>query len=130
MRDYKKWTAEQRNKSLSQTRVARRMGIIPPPSRCCFCGQEKGIIHYHNVDYDVSLRIQPKLIAGNATNEEKEELMSVLKQVCWRCHMMLHKEERHPKSAEKYFEAIKNGVRYTPVYRGNAWEELDQFMID
>lgn len=130
MKDYKKWTAAQRNRSLALTRKAKQLGLIPKPSRCCFCGQENGILHHHNVDYDVTLELQPKILNGTATEEEFEMVMNVLKPVCWRCHMMLHRAEKHPKSAEVYFERVKNGERFKPIYRPNAWDELKQFMID
>lgn len=130
MKDYKKWTAAERNRSLALTRKAKKLGLIPQPTKCCFCGQEKGILHHHNVDYDVTLEIQPKLIRGTATEEERLRLMDALKSVCWRCHMMLHRAEQHPRSARAYFDAVENGVQYKPVYRPNAWSELDQHMID
>lgn len=130
MNDYKKWTASQRNKSLSLTKRATAMGIIPKATKCRFCGQEKGIIHSHNMDYDVTLELTPKIIAGTATEEEIQKVMEVLVPVCWKCHIMIHKAEKHPLSAEKYFERVKNGEQFKPTYRGNAWEELDCFMID
>lgn len=130
MRDYKKWSAQERTRSYNMTRQAKKLGLIPNPTRCCFCGQDRGILHYHNTDYDVTLELQPKLLNGTATDEDKARIMDALKPVCWTCHMMLHRGEKHPKSAEAYFASVKAGARYKPIFRGNAWEELDKFMID
>ena len=130
MRDYKKWSAEERKKSNLMTRKARKLGLMPYPSKCCYCEQDKGILHYHNTDYDVTLELTPKLLNGTATDAEKARIMSALKPICWRCHMMLHRGERHPKSAEVYFNRVKNGERFAPVFRGDAWGCLEQFMID
>lgn len=130
MKDYKKWTAAERNRSLAQTRKCKALGLIPKPTRCRFCGQENGILHHHNVDYDVSLEVQPKLINGTATLEDKKRLDDVLVPVCWTCHMMLHRAEQHPKSAEAYFEQVKNGMRPFAVYTPNAWGILEKYMID
>lgn len=89
-----------------------------------------GILQTHNMDYSVTLEFVPKMIAGVATEEEIKRVKSVLKHVCWRCHMMIHRAEDHPLSSERYFERVRNGERFRPVFRSNAWEELDEFMID
>ena len=130
MKDYKKWTATERNRSLALTRKAKALGLIPHPKRCCFCGQENGILHHHNIDYDVTLDVQPKLILGTATEEEIKQLQEVLLPVCWTCHMMIHRGELHPKSAEAYFEQVKNGMQPKPIFKPNAWRTLDKYMID
>lgn len=130
MRDYKKWTATERNRSLALTRKAKALGLIPHPRRCRFCGQENGILHHHNIDYDVSLEVQPKLISGTATEEDKKRLDEVLVPICWTCHMMLHREAQHPKSVEAYFERVANGYQPRPIFKPNAWEVLTQYMID
>lgn len=130
MKNYKKWTAEERNRNLTLYNEAKRKGLMQKPTQCRICGQTKGILHTHCTDYDVSLEMLPKLLEGRITEDEKKQLDEVLLPVCWRCHMMIHKAEKHPKSAEKYFSEIKDGVRYAPVFRGNAWGELVQHLID
>jgi len=68
---------------------------------CVTCGQDKGIRHYHCEDYS------PQNIIADS------------KCMCWRCHMILHSRFRFPKQAKKYFEEVKQGKRYAPVYRNN-----------
>lgn len=130
MKDYKKWTVAERSRSLALTRKCKKLGLIPHPSRCRFCGQENGILHHHNIDYDVSLEVQPKLINGTATAEERKRLDDILIPVCWTCHMMLHRGETHPKSAEVYFAGVANGMQPAPVYKPTEWRVLDKYMID
>lgn len=127
---YKKWTAEQRVQSLKLTNQAKALGLLEDPRQCSICGQDKGILHTHNTDYDVTLSLTPKLIDGTFTQEELLKVKSVLVPLCWRCHMMLHKKERHPESYKRYIESINNGVKYRPVFHGNAWYEIDKLIID
>jgi hypothetical protein len=96
MKSYKGWTAAERRKSGEKAYEAIQKGIIPPPTKCNRCGQDKGIIDYHNHDYSHPYKY-------------REEL-------CVRCHMMLHFEERSKEAVEKYWEEIKAGKRYPPVY--------------
>lgn len=117
MKDYQKWTGAQRQKSLKYTNQAKKMGLLEEPKKCRFCGQEKGILHTHNTDYDVTLEYVPKMIAGTATEEEIAKVKEVLVPICWRCHMMLHSEHRNPTAYKRYFEEVKNGKQYPPVYR-------------
>jgi hypothetical protein len=51
------------------------------------------------------------------TKEEKDKVNSVLEQICWRCHMLHHSVRRNKQAVEKYFEEIKNGKQYPPVYK-------------
>ncbi|GHU51714.1 hypothetical protein AGMMS49975_06030 [Clostridia bacterium] len=80
---------------------------------CHYCGQDEGIRHYHCEDYST-----------------KETVVGGSVPVCWRCHMMIHRRFRHPKSYEKYFEEVKSGKRYPPIYKQNQWQELNQHSID
>lgn len=119
MNNYKKWTGAERAKSLRYHQVAIKMGLIQPPKKCRRCGQEKGIIQIHNHDYDVSLRVLPKLIDGTATEEEKAELDNAYEPLCWRCHMMLHSYYRNKEAVKHYFDRVRNGEQDSPVYRHN-----------
>lgn len=130
MVDYKQWSAAERLASLALTNEAKRRGLLEAPHACRICGETRGILHTHNSNYDVTLALTPKMLNGTATEEEVARVKEVLMPVCWRCHMMIHKKGHHPLSWEKYIEAIKSGVRFRPVYRGNAWEELNQHIID
>ena len=130
MKDYKKWTAAERNRSLAMTRKAKLLGFIPKPECCRFCGQKNGILHHHNTDYDVSLSVLPRILNGTATDEEKNALDKVLVPVCWTCHMMIHRADKHPKSAEAYFENVNNGMVPPASYSQNNWKSLEKYMID
>ena len=120
MRDYKKWTAKERNRSLYLTRKAKALGLIEEPKKCRFCGRENGILHYHNTDYDVSLDVLPKLIKGVATSDELKMLEETFIPVCRTCHMMIHRAEKNPKASEVYFEKVKAACQPSPVCPKNA----------
>lgn len=130
MRNYKQWTPAQRWRNLKLYREAVALGLIEEPKVCRGCRQDKGIIHMHCVNYDVSLAYLPKLINGTISAEERGKLNNTLVPVCWRCHMMLHKKDHHPQSYEKYFAEIRSGIQYPPVYKPDAWYELDRHIID
>jgi len=121
MRSYKKWSKEDRQKSLRLTNRAKSLGLLKPKSKCQRCGQDKGIIHWHNENYDITLSI-----LGNAfdiekrdylTDDEVEMCETALETLCWRCHMMHHSIYRAPEQVRKYFEEIQNGKQYPPVYK-------------
>lgn len=130
MKNYGKWTAAQRYKSLGMEKKLIGMGKLQPACKCRFCGQEKGILHTHDMNYDVNLEIFPKMIDGTATQDEIEKVNEVRVPLCWRCHMMLHGRFKHPKSYEKYMEEVKGGKMYAPVFNGGDFTQLEQHYID
>ena len=95
--DFQGWTSEQRLASLALTKKAIASGELPKPTKCELCGQDKGIIQYHNNDYSHPTKY--------------------LSSLCWRCHMMLHSCRRSPEAVKKYFDAVASGKRFAPVYR-------------
>ncbi len=99
MKSYKGWTGAQRTASLKKTNEAIRQGIIPKPKKCKRCGQEQGIIQYHNHDYSDPIKY--------------------LEPLCWRCHMVLHSESRAPEACAKYWEEIGAGKTHPPVFSHN-----------
>lgn len=117
MRQYKKWTPQERAKSLRLTTKAKKLGLIKPPTQCKICGQTEGILHYHNQNYDVTLNNVPKMLNGTATEEELQEIKDVLLPICYRCHMILHSEHRNKKAHDRYFEEVKNGKMYPPSFK-------------
>lgn len=119
MSSYKGWTGEQRKASLRLTNKAKQLGLLEEPKKCKFCGQEKGILHTHNENYGVTLELVPKMIAGTATEEEIQKVKDVLWPICWRCHMIWHSKHRAPQQVEKYFEEVRNGKQYPPVFVHN-----------
>ena len=115
LKPYNGFNGDQRERGDQILKQAIAEGIIPPPSSqpCVLCGKDKGIRHYHNEDY------------------REENVVADAKVVCWRCHMMIHTRFRHPLSFGKYMiDVTLNHKRFAPVFRGNAWEELEQHYID
>lgn len=130
MNRYKKWSGEDRLRSLKMTQEAQKRGLIPYPTQCRRCGQTKGIIHTHNHDYDVTLAITPKMLNGMATQEEIDKELEVLEPLCWTCHMMLHSWYKHPYAVNAYFEAVKQGKRWPAVYKPNDWDRLNRIIAN
>ena len=60
------------------------------------CRQTEGFIDAHHEDYDKPL-----------------EFLSL----CYTGHMMLHCQSKTPEAWERYKKAIRQGMRYRPVYR-------------
>jgi hypothetical protein len=117
MKSFKKWSAEERERSLKLTNQAKRMGLLEEPKQCRCCGQTEGILHTHNKNYDVTLSLVPKMITGTATEDEVRQVKEVLVPICWRCHMIYHSKYRNIAAYERYFAEIKAGKQYPPVYR-------------
>ena len=112
---YNGFSPQQRERGDKWIKEAIDYGELKPLKQvpCSICGQDKGIRHYHCEDYS-----SYETVVGGAIP------------VCWMCHMMIHRKPKHPKSAERYFERIKAGERFDPVYLGNEWFRLDQFNAD
>ena len=120
MKNYKKWSAQFRQASLKLTNKAKAMGWIPQPKTCNRCAQDKGIIHLHNEDYDVTFYTLEEVFNRfpvEITADEMQKVNSVLEPLCWRCHMMHHSKGRNPKAVEGYFKQVANGRQWPPVYR-------------
>jgi hypothetical protein len=71
------------------------------PDRCHRCGQTKGIIEYHNRNYDHPTKY--------------------LEALCFRCHMAVHCKWRVPAAVKKYFQLIAEGYTFPPVFTRNFW---------
>jgi hypothetical protein len=120
MKDYKGWDSNFRSASLKLTNRAKEKGWIQNPTKCNRCGQTEGILHLHNEDYDITFYTLEKVFNRSPltiTKEEIDNVNSVLEELCWRCHMMHHSIRRNKQSVDKYFEEIKAGKRYPPVYK-------------
>ena len=115
MKSYNGFTPQQREHAANVQREAIKQGLMPKPSdcKCTICGQDRGIRHYHNEDYS------------------EDKIISDAKVVCWRCHMMIHARFKHPLSFAKYMlDVVLYKKRFRPVFRGDAWGELEQHYID
>lgn len=117
MNGYKKWSGIQREESLRLFKLAQKAGLIKYPRECSICGQTKGILMTHNKNYDVTLKYLPKLLEGSANEMEIKQVHEVLMPICWRCHMILHSYKRNPNACREYFNEVKNGKQYPPVYK-------------
>lgn len=81
-------------------------------TKCCICGQEKGIREYHCEDYS------PENVVDNAVP------------ICKHCHMYLHKHKHQdPESWEQYKKDVKE-KRKDPWYDKSKWTEEDDGEID
>lgn len=124
MTNYKKWTPQERTKSLNLTNKAKRLGLLMPGDCCERCNQKEGIIQWHNENYDVTLDILGKAFTEEKrktlTQDEIDKCQAVLFTWCWRCHMMFHSYKRNPKSVEAYFHRIDVlGEQDAPVIKHN-----------
>lgn len=122
MHKYKKWSADFRRKSLNLTNRAKRRGWIPEPRVCRRCNQDEGIIHLHNEDYDVTLYTLQEVFERKPveiTEQELKDINLVLEPLCWRCHMIHHSKFRAPEKCAEYWDDIKQGVWFPPVYKHN-----------
>lgn len=122
MKHYKGWSGQFRSASLKYTNWAKKQGWIENPKKCNRCGQTEGILHLHNEDYDITyytLKEVSERFPVSITKEEIEKVNSVLEPLCWRCHMMHHSVGRNKEAVAKYFEEIKNGKKWPPVYKHN-----------
>ena len=115
MKSYNGFSAYQRQKGSNILKQAIDKGILEHPNncKCSFCGQDKGIRHYHNEDY----------------SEDKVVTTAVV--LCWRCHMMLHGRFKHPLSFAQYIiDIFVNKKKFEPVFRANDFEKLEIHYID
>lgn len=105
MRDYNGYSAEERRKHNEEVKKLIKEGKIESPYKlkCERCGQDKGIREYHCVDYDLNL------------------IFESLRCLCYKCHRYLHVYElgethKYYKNAKTYFDQVKNGHIYKPVF--------------
>lgn len=119
MRKYKKWSPEERRKSLGYTNEAKKRGWIKQPSKCNRCGQKEGILHLHNDDYDWTLDVLPLYLDGTKELDDKgrEDIATCCEEICWTCHMIHHSEHRNKDAHKKYFDKVKTGWISPPVYK-------------
>lgn len=101
MKSYNGFSPEQRIMVGDIIKEKVKTGELQEAKECKRCKQTKGIIHYHLEDYSLPV-----------TEEKIEHL-------CWRCHMMHHSRRRSPDAVAQYFEDIKQGKQFPPVFRHN-----------
>jgi hypothetical protein len=111
------------------TKKAKAMGLIPMPKKCNRCGQDKGILHSHNEDYDFTLNILPKYMTGEKLLDDvaRDKVENCLEPICWTCHMIHHKKHRNKEAHDEYFRRVyEEGFVPPPVFKHN-WAILKQY---
>lgn len=100
MKDYNGFSGKERLAGDKILKKAIAEGKLPSlkVAVCVKCGQDKGIRHYHTEDYS------------------PEGIVAHSECWCWTCHMLWHSRFRFPVEVHEYFEKIKAGARYSPVY--------------
>ena len=120
---YKKWSKEERAFSYNLTMAAAKLGWIKDRTACERCTQDRGIIHLHNEDYDVTLEVLQVALLDrdppNISEDEKKRVNDALEVLCWRCHMIHHSAHRNPVACERYWAEVKAGKIYPAVYKHN-----------
>jgi hypothetical protein len=85
-------------------------GAVPPATKCDACGETEGLIGYHAEDY--SRPFGPHLQAH---------------QLCFRCHMALHRRHSSPARWQRYIEQLDAGAVFVPLRSmrefGTVWAE-------
>ncbi len=95
MKEYNGFTGDERNKAGAIIRRAIKSGKVAPPTKCCLCSQEKGLLHYHLEDYSKPLQN--------------------LKPICVGCHMRLHIRFEYPNLWKKHLHDLQAG-KNSPAY--------------
>ncbi len=85
--DYNGFDNDKRELTNWKIRVAKELGLIPPPSKCSNCGTTDGEFDYHNEDYSHSLRTTP---------------------ICNSCHRSLHFRTRSPGWIKRWTGIVGN----------------------
>lgn len=102
MKSYNGFDHSQRTAALRWIKKEWAEGRRALPSKCCVCGQAKGIIDAHSEDYS-------RPFGAHIGQFE----------LCFRCHMMIHCRFRNPKAFATYCEALAKGIRFAPMYSRN-----------
>lgn len=109
MEEYNGFTEQERLKGDRIIKKAIENGDLPPlnQTKCCICGQNKGVREYHCEDYS------PENILNDAVP------------LCYACHRRLHKNKyNNPERWEHYKEEVRNGNLCPPHYT-DYWTEYD-----
>ena len=106
---YNGFSPEERDEGDKIIKKAIEEGRLPPlnKTKCCICGQDKGVREYHCEDYS------------------PENILDDVVPLCKKCHMYLH---RWPDKWEAYKEEVKK-ARKEPFY-SKYWTEEDDGEVD
>jgi hypothetical protein len=111
MKHYNSFSPEQRMKAHHWLVEQWESGAKEKPSKCCACGQDKGVIDAHAEDYSEPF--------GNHTDQYH---------LCFTCHMMVHCRFNAKRAWTTYKNALKRGVVFNPFYGRNFPDFKKQFL--
>jgi len=109
MNSYNGFTPTQRMKAYKWLMNEYALGNRVKSCKCDSCGLTEGIIEPHSENYG-----EPY---GNHIGQYS---------FCYRCHMMLHCRFRNPKAFQRYAQAVASGKQYSPFYKRNFFEFVEQ----
>jgi hypothetical protein len=106
---YNGFSPQQRERAAAWLREQWRSDARPRPSRCCACGQDRGIFDAHAEDYSEPF--------GDQTDAYP---------LCYACHMMVHCRFRNHDAWEAYKEKVRAGGRIAPFLTREWYRFKDQ----
>ena len=103
---YKQWSEAERNASFRKTKKAIADGDIPPAKvlGCNRCKQTKGVIDYHNHNYDHPTKY--------------------LEALCYTCHMVHHNFHNNPQGCMDYWDRVFQGYQPEPQFDRNQFYKV------
>lgn len=111
MKSYNGFSGAQRAKAGRWIRAEIAAGRRSKPTKCCACGQTKGIIHNHQEDYSEPF--------GDHLFQTP---------LCYACHMMLHCRFRNREAWRRYRDLVSSGHRFKPFYSPNFHRFVEMFL--
>jgi hypothetical protein len=102
MNPYNGFSGQQREKAQRWLNAQWAAGTISKPSKCCACGQTRGIIHAHAEDYSEPF--------GDHTHQYP---------LCYRCHICLHCRHRNEVGWERFKLRLRFGYNWEPMFNAN-----------
>ncbi|MGH9605552.1 MAG: hypothetical protein ACRD3N_07615 [Terracidiphilus sp.] len=100
MKPYNGFPPEQRERAQRWLRAEWASGRLVRPSKCCACGQDRGVIDAHAEDYS-----EP--FAGGKTDKFH---------LCFICHMMVHCRFRNRAAWDRYRKQIAQGGHFAAAF--------------
>lgn len=98
MTSYNGFPPEQRERAQRWLVKQWNSGAVPRPSKCCACGQTKGIIHAHAEDYSEPFG---------------ENLLRY--PLCYRCHITLHCRFKNKEGWTRFIRLLHEGWSWVPL---------------
>lgn len=114
----KKLSLNELKRSYKMILKAQKRGLIPYPTQCDFCPQDKGIIRLYNEDFSFILKVLPDLLNFKYLPDDEllVKINNSFKRLCYRCDMMHHSKALDTEAYSIYLQQLKDGVVFPPVY--------------